>query len=203
MENFKHLYWLEASGPIGHWKQKYGAIMLPYAVAKSILQITRLNIEIFPVENDDYAYTRKIVGVDEPVKKIMFGFPSQEVFDMMLKDDGYDKYMKEVRDAFGPEADLFDMLKESEQRISHKQYVKNVFYSLYVIVGSYQEENMFYNMLPKTYEAVYFLVKEANKILRESRNIMDREQRIRYRDVYDLAKDILLNANILVVHKLF
>ena len=83
--HFSEFRWCECSGAIKHYFEKYtGDLMkIPNTYLPVIFKENQL-LSIEPVPGNDYDYMRLIQGLDEPVKKCIFGFPSQEILDDYL-----------------------------------------------------------------------------------------------------------------------
>ena len=109
--NFKKLYWIEASGPIRHWEEKYGAIKIPNVYVKDILS----QYEIEPVEGDDYKYIRKIqtkYADYADIEKTMFGFSTQDILHKILSTDkSINDYTESIKKMF--KEPLYTSLQES------------------------------------------------------------------------------------------
>lgn len=137
-------YWCEASGPINHWQQKYGAVKIPAVVAATILQ--KYDIELD--ETDEYKYYRIIPGVDWPVEKYMFGFNSIETMNDILSTDGYIGYEKALKEMYDGNVD--DSIYEA---IELNKRPKQLLRILEFIIDRYENNFAFRNVTKNCYQS--------------------------------------------------
>lgn len=92
--------WIECSGSIEHYYEKFGADMIkvPNIYLPLIFNENELaNITI--EDREEYNYIRYIKAVDLSVHKCIFGFPNQSVIDKMIteRNQWLDDFMKKLR----------------------------------------------------------------------------------------------------------
>lgn len=197
--NWKNFYWVEASGPIAHWEEKYGAYKIPFVYAQKILSKYELN----PVDGDLYKYTRKIVGVKDLEEKTMFGFSSKEQLEELLKGDEYYKYELKIqniiKDVFN--SDDLILLNESEL-LKLPNWYEKIFDLLNYIYEAHTDYFAFYNMTKITYNCIKKCVFIAHKLFMRD---MDKIQG-RWHDelkwlIFDVQQ-IYKNANIIELNEI-
>ena len=194
--NFKKLYQIEASGPIKHWEEKYGAIKIPNTYVKEILP--QYDIEF--VDGDDYSYIRKIQTkyadyVD--IEKTMFGFSNPDILNKILTTDkSINDYVDAIKKMYTEP--LYNSLQESVKNNKAKELAYKCQNILGFINEVYNECGAFHNMKIDTYKFIKKIVDLSVKIYKEYpqyRNILDNGDII-------IVIYILKTANIIKLHEL-
>ena len=179
--NFKKLYWIEASGPIKKWEERFGAYKIPSSYVGEILN---KKVEII----DEYRYLREIGDVDEVVEKTMFGFDSIETFNKFLsgsKINEYEEYLER----------LFDGTSLYEHKFIDKPKKIRLFALIDFIIQEYEESNQYRNVTEKTYKIMKDVYNELNEIIKAK--TFDEKNKLDYFDW------IIKNANIMKLHRYF
>lgn len=188
--NFKNLYWIEASGPIMHWHNKFGAIKIPNAYVPAILGYD--NITLLP---DGYSYTRKIQGVENEVEKIMFGFPNKNILEEILSGDSYINYENTIKRLYNNET-IGDIMESIYNKSRESQLIR----ILEFIIDSYTENLQFYNMTKNCHSLIKKVLIEIKSYI--SKNRYNKQRYLVIKDLYTECLEIYRNANILKLNKL-
>lgn len=80
-------YWCECSEAIEHYYNKFDGFKIPNVYASSILESRKKpdaqsNITL---DEDDYHYFRQIKNIEEPQRKIIYGFNNEETLKMVIR----------------------------------------------------------------------------------------------------------------------
>ena len=80
-------YWCECSEAIEHYYNKFDGFKIPNVYASSILESrnkpdAHSNITL---DEDDYHYFRQIKNIEEPQRKIIYGFNNEETLKMVIR----------------------------------------------------------------------------------------------------------------------
>lgn len=91
INNHKLFYWCECSGAIEYYFDKFLGIKIPNTYAVSLYNNAGISSKIVSLSEDGYHFVRSLtVQNDEyEIEKIIYGFPSQEIFDEMMKTNKY------------------------------------------------------------------------------------------------------------------
>lgn len=179
--NFKKLYWIEASGPIKKWEERFGAYKIP---SSYVAEILNKKVEII----DEYRYIREIGDVDEVVEKTLFGFDSIETFNKFLtgsKINEYEEYTER----------LFDGTSLYEHKFIDKPKRIRLFALIDFVIQEYEESNQYRNVTEKTYKIMKDVYNELNEIIKVK--TFDEKNKLDYFDW------IIKNANIMKLHRYF
>lgn len=167
--NYNKFYWIEASDVIKHWHEKYGAYKVPAQYAKEILNRSDITIE------NEYEYSRIIPGVDYPVTKIMYGFPTQEFFNEILKKENYYHFQNEVEKLYneGFSTDIFETFIQmsdykSDNKIKYPN-VKKVIHVVSVLNMLNETDRILYDITPATKTYLNKITTNAYKVLNDSK----------------------------------
>ena len=100
INNHKLFYWCECSGAIEYYFDKFLGIKIPNTYATSLYNNAGISSKIVSLSEDGYNFVRSVtVQNDEyKIEKIIYGFPSQEIFDEMMKTNKYsiDEQLKAI-----------------------------------------------------------------------------------------------------------
>lgn len=100
INNHKLFYWCECSGAIEHYFDKFHGFKIPNTYAASLYNNAGRASKIVSLSEDGYHFVRSLtVQNDEyEIEKIIYGFPSQEIFDEMMKTNKYsiDEQLKAI-----------------------------------------------------------------------------------------------------------
>ena len=100
INNHKLFYWCECSGAIEHYFDKFHGFKIPNTYAVSLYNNAGRASKIVSLSEDGYHFVRSLtVQNDEyEIEKIIYGFPSQEIFDEMMKTNKYsiDEQLKAI-----------------------------------------------------------------------------------------------------------
>ena len=189
--NFKKLYWIEASGPIEHWHNKFGAIKIPNTYILSILKFNK-DIKLL---DDGYKYIRQIQGVENEVEKTMFGFPNKNILAEILSGDSYINYEEYIKKLYNNETigDIFESIYYKNRR---SQLIR----ILEFIVDAYTENLQFYNMTEKCHELIKKTLIEFKSYLHTYTK--NTREYCAVESLYAECLEIYRNANILKLHVL-
>lgn len=141
-------YWIEVSGAIEHYFKKHDGFPVPNTMASEILQIPEKDITI---SKDKVHYDRPIGEAGEIFTKMIWGIPSEEIFQQTINEVERDNDFMAI---------VNNMDNESkEMKYSIKQ-------AIYIIENLYRlhEENRLNELTPKWTDAL----KESMNTLRES-----------------------------------
>ena len=100
INNHKLFYWCECSGAIEHYFDKFHGFKIPNTYAVSLYNNAVRASKIVSLSEDGYHFVRSLtVQNDEyEIEKIIYSFPSQEIFDEMMKTNKYsiDEQLKAI-----------------------------------------------------------------------------------------------------------
>lgn len=100
INNHKLFYWCECSGSIEYYFDKFLGIKIPNTYVTSLYNNAGISSKIVSLSEDGYHFVRSLtVQNDEyEIEKIIYGFPSQEIFDEMMKTNKYsiDEQLKAI-----------------------------------------------------------------------------------------------------------
>lgn len=190
--NFQKLYWIEASGPIAHWEEKYGAIKIPNVYVPVIFS-KATNITLNP---DGYSYSRNFDMYDTPVNKTIFGFPSKEILDKMLSYPAIQKYTELLINVIGKDEaeclyEAFGMQGRSRWCILYK--------TMLYIEDAHTNECKFSNLTGSVRTLIIRLIKEAQSLIPE----VHPKYKEDFINLIDEMKMIIEWAGDLTPHRLF
>lgn len=178
IENFADFYWVEASGAVEHWIQKYRGFPIPNIYAPMILNKKKEDIQL---SKDGLHYSR-IIGVStEPMTKAIYGFRNEAVFDLVTKDiENYLGFVNVVNNKL-KEA-VFDYSKEE----SNAMYVVD-------LINEYYNNRMIDELTPHMYKALIASINVLKKSSGQNETIKS------YTEIGDF---LLSDMEVLKLHKM-
>lgn len=107
-------YWCECSGAIEHYFNKFNGFKIPNFYVHALYESQNMLSRLTELSDDGYHYTRRLTVGDTvyDVEKIIYGFPSEELFNQMLQDNKQeiDKWLEnlenEVNEAYDHLSDI-------------------------------------------------------------------------------------------------
>ena len=172
-------YWTEVSDVMEHYFEKHGGVSIPNIYVAMIL-----NRETNPPEldQDGYHYFISIPGLEEPVKKKMFGFKNKEVYDRIKDEliacDNFSNldHNKKVQESFGMNAEKISASVAVD-------FINNL-YETYCCYGYYE--------LPR------YLIDRLHECIATLENYSNRNE---VREDLELAKELSLEIAPLEIHR--
>lgn len=185
-------YWIEASGPITHWEEKYGAIKIPNVYVPTILQ---KNNDI-TLGDDGYSYIRNIpvLGENIPIEKVMFGFADDEILNKIIRQDKIQETEQLIEQLIG--TDESRSLYEAHELKYYSRPV-TLLKIMELIEDRYYNNLLFHNITVKTKRLMERLISECKTI--EIPKFIKNE----FTQLQDEMDLILSCANVMKFHRLF
>lgn len=191
--NWDKLYWIECSGPIEHWFDKFGGIQIPIGAVPEILQQANISGDIIADQNKgENWYVRTIKGGWD-VSKRMYGFASRDILESILDEKGGVINEEKIRKLIKP----YHSLRENYGTVNFKGRKEVVYKVLNYVDDAYFECGSLRVVSQNLYDILMMIYEDGVNVVSRLDKYKDEDEVFEFNMLLRSLKTVLRDTTVI------